>query len=448
MNYDIYNSVFSHRYGSEEMRKIFGEQHKYEIWRKIWVALATAQAEIGKVSKEELEDLVKNQNNINIDRILEIEKETRHDVVAGIREFAEVAKVGGGKIHLGATSMDINDNGDILKMNEALAIIETKLKGVLGEFKNKIDQYADMVCIGFTHLQPAEPTTVGYRMAFYAQDLLSDLKLLEFIKTNIKGKGMKGAVGTGASYDRGVDEKVMEILGIEGALVTSQIVSRQMEYWVLTLLSSIANSLAKFAGDLRILQSPLFGEWSEPFAEKQVGSSAMPFKRNPINAEKLCSLARFITQTVPVVIGNQAVSYLERTLDDSANRRIVIPEAFLACDEVLETANKLIGGLVINEKKITHNLSQYAPFAATERIILEAVKLGADRQKMHELIRDISMQAWSEIQDGKENRILELLMEQEEIKKLFDKSELEKLFDVSGHVGDAPERARKCAKII
>lgn len=441
MDYDIYNSVFSYRYGSEEMRRVFSERHKYEIWRKVWVALAKAQNKAGLVSKAELDDLVKNQNKIKIERIYEIEKETKHDVVAAIREFAEVAKIGGGKIHLGATSMDINDNGDVIKIKEAIEIIEGKLKNLMKLFALQIEKYAETPCIGYTHLQTAEPTTIGYRLANYAQDLMDNYKYCQFIKENIKGKGMKGAVGTGASYTKGIDEAVMTQLGLKSALVSNQIVSRQMEYWVLTWLSSIGNTLAKFSADLRILQSTNFGEWSEPFAEKQVGSSAMPFKRNPINSEKICSLSRYITKLVPVAIENQALSYLERTLDDSANRRIIIPEVFLALDEILETANKLISGLVINLERVQANLMQYAPFAATEKIILESVKRGANRQEMHELIREVTVK-------NKGDKIKELLYENKIIKKLFTQKEFDKLFDVMGHVGDAPERAKKCAKML
>ena len=448
MNFDIYNSVFSYRYGSCEMRKVFGERHKYEIWRKIWVALAKAQNKDGLVSKKELDDLIKHQNKINIERIYEIEKETKHDVVAAIREFAEVAKIGGGKIHLGATSMDINDNGDVLKMKEALDLIENKLKNLMKLFAKQIVKYADTPCIGYTHLQTAEPTTIGYRLANYAQDLFDDYKYCQFIKDNIKGKGMKGAVGTGASYTKGIDEAVMTQLGLKSALISNQIISRQMEYWVMTWLSSIANTLARFSADLRILQSTNFGEWSEPFAEKQVGSSAMPFKRNPINSEKICSLSRYITKLVPVAIENQALSYLERTLDDSANRRIIIPEVFLALDEIMITETKIIEGLVINKERVERNLIQYAPFAATEKVILESVKRGANRQEMHELIREISMRVWSEIQLGEKNNMQELLYQNKVINKLFEKEEFEKLFDVTKHVGEAPERARRCAKML
>ncbi|HRS22723.1 MAG TPA: adenylosuccinate lyase [Candidatus Woesebacteria bacterium] len=430
LDFSEYLSVFSWRYGSKDMRVIFGEKHKYELWRKIWVALAKAQFKAKLVSKRELDDLVRNQNKINISRIFEIEKETKHDVVAAIREYAEEAKIGGGKIHLGATSMDITDNTDILKIKEALIIIEERLKKVLKEFKEKIECYADVPCLGLTHLQPAEPTTVGYRLAFYAQDLLNDLKFLKFVQKNLRGKGMKGAVGTGASYQRGIEKAVMESLGLKAFLISSQVYPRKIDYWLLAMLAGIGSSLAKFSADLRILQSPMLGEWSEPLTEKQVGSSAMPFKRNPINAEKICSLARYLLFLTPVALENNSLSYLERTLDDSANRRIIIPEAFLTAEEILITAEKLINGLVINEDKIRDNLRQYAPFAAMEMTLIDAVKQGADRQKAHEAIRKRAMKAWEAVQRGEKNPLPDEFLK------------------VKKHLGQAPTRARKCAKMI
>src|SRR3989338_7615858 len=246
-NHSNYESAFSWRYGSEQMRIIWSEENKYKIWRKIWVELARAQHKEGLVGKEELEDLEKHQDNLDIERIWEIEKDTRHDVVAAIKEFAEKAKIGGGKIHLGATSMDISDNAEVLKMKEALNIIENELAILLKVFGKKIEKYADFVCIWYTHLQPAEPTTLGYRFAFYAQDLLLDLELLQFVKKNLKSKGIKGAVGTSASFVKLLDEKkaeemergVLEELGIEAFEVTNQTSPRKIEVWLGNLLASL-----------------------------------------------------------------------------------------------------------------------------------------------------------------------------------------------------------------
>ncbi len=459
-NFDFSNyiSPFTWRYGSDEMRQIFSEKHKYQIWRKIWLALAQTEYEAGLVSSQELKDLQRNEKNIDIDRILEIEKETKHDVVAAIKEFAEKAKIGGGKIHLGATSMDIVDNTDMLRIKEALVLVENKTKNVLSLFSNLVKKYATLPCIGYTHLQPAEPTTVGYRLAFYAQDLLSSLEYISFAKKNIKGKGMKGAVGTAASYNallRGnkmtvdqFEQKIMKQLGLEPVLISSQVYPRQYDFIVLNCLAHITSALAKFAGDLRILQSPNFGEWSEPFGKKQVGSSAMPFKKNPIASENICSLARYVASLPNVALENASLSYLERTLDDSANKRIIISEGFLATDQILMSAEKIISGLVINEKRIAFNLAQYAPFAASEAILIETVKKGANRQEMHEILRTISLTAWQKIQEGQPNPMEELLLNNKQIKKYLGKAELKKLLDVRNHIGDAPERTLKLINLI
>jgi len=456
-----YISPFTWRYGSKDMRHIFSEQHKYELWRKVWISLARVQNKAGLVSDEELKDLEQFAEDIDIEKILENEKDTKHDVVAAIREYAQKAKVGGGKVHLGLTSMDVVDNTEGMRNKEALELVEGKVLELLKLFGEKIEKYADTVCLGYTHLQPAEPTTVGYRFAFYAQDLLMDLKLLRFVQNLPLGKGIKGAVGTQASFAALFDgentmktsplemeTEVMRMLGIRPVEVSSQVYTRKIDYLVLTVLASISSSVAKFAADLRILQSPTIGEWSEPFGSKQVGSSAMPFKKNPINSEKICSLARMVTQMPPVALENATHSYLERTLDDSANRRIVTPEAFLAVDEILLTAAKLVEGMVVNEKRIAFNLLQFAPFVASEGILMEAVKKGASRQDMHEVLKDTAMKAWEVVQNGQENPMAELLKSNQDITKYVPVLEIEKQLDVTGHIGTAPQRARKIATEI
>lgn len=450
MDFKNYTSVFSYRYGSPEMREIFSEANKYRLWRRIWVEMARAQNKEGLVSKEELKDLEDHQEDIDIERALEIEKETGHDVVAAIREFAEIAKIGGGKIHFGATSMDIVDNADSIRAKEALQIIEDKLVKLLREFSKKIERYADLPCMAYTHLQPAEPTTLGYRFAMYAQDLLWDLELLRLVNSRLKTKGFKGAVGTQASYKKLVGEKVghfenelMEKLGLEAALIAGQTAPRKMDYFISVVLSSIAQSLYKFAFDLRILQSPNFGELSEPFGKTQVGSSAMPFKKNPVKSEQICSLARLVLNLSGTASENASLSLLERTLDDSANRRVYMPEMFLAVDEILNSATKIISGLVVNEAKIQENLERYATFSATEEIIIEAVKNGADRQEMHEILREVSMEAWSLVSVGEENPLLDLLMKREEVLEFVGIEKLEKIIDPQNHLGTAPERAKK-----
>lgn len=456
--YTNYQSPFSWRYGSEEMRQIFSEQHKYELWRSVWVALATIQHKAGLVSNEELADLQKHEHNLDIKRILEIEKDTKHDVVAAIKEFSEKCIVGGGKIHFGATSMDISDNAETLRIREALHVVQQKVGELLLLFSAQMIDKAQDVCMGYTHLQPAEPTTVGYRLAFYAQDLLIDYQHIKSLLDGLKGKGLKGAVGTRASYQEllegtslsaeDLDALVMKHIGLESVLIATQVSTRKYDYLVATVLASVASSMAKFASDLRILQSPAFGEWSEPFGNKQVGSSAMPFKKNPVNSEKICSLARYVTQLPPVLLENATLSHLERTLDDSANRRIVISELFLAVDEIMETSQKIVKGLVFHTERIHYNLNQFAPFSATESILIALVKRGADRQVMHELLKTLSLASWEDVQKGKHNPMIKLLEQSEEIKKFIPTKELKELFDVSKHVGDVEMRIKKLAKQI
>lgn len=454
----MYRSPFSWRYGSKEMRYIFSEEHKYLLWRKIWVALAQAEYEAGLLTLKELRDIQKNEANIDIARILEIEKETKHDVVAAIKEFAEKTAVGGGKIHLGATSMDVVDNADSIKMKEALLLIDKGVVELLTHFSGLIRTHATHPCMGYTHLQPAEPTTVGYRLALYAQDLLLVHDQLSFVLGAIRGKGMKGAVGTSAGYHallkgskmnvQELETMVMKSVGIEPALIATQVYPRQYDYLVISTLAMLGAVLAKFAGDLRLLQSPPIGEWSEPFGKNQVGSSAMPFKKNPIQAENICSLARFVSTLPNVLLGNATHSYLERTLDDSANKRIVMPETFLAVDHMLLTAKGILSGLVINEKRIAINLNLYSPFSATEAILMEGTKRGANRQELHEALREVSMKAWGEVQEGKKNRMKELVVASKYIMGFIPKKEIERLFNVSTHIGNAPDRALLLVKQI
>ncbi len=452
-DYSTFLSPFTWRYGSKEMRHIWSETNKRKIWRSIWVALAQAQNKQGLVTKEELNDLIVHQNEIDIDASHKIEQEIHHDLMAEIKVFASQAKIGGGKIHLGATSMDIEDNADAIREKESLIIIEQKLQNLLSVFAQKIDKYKDTVCMAYTHLQPAEPTTLGYRFAFYAQDLLNDQKFLRFAKNELKGKGLKGAVGTSASYAslltaqkvKAMEDAVMQELGIDKVDIASQTAPRKLEFFVASALSSISQSLYKFAFDLRLMQSPGIGEWQEPFGQKQVGSSAMPFKKNPIKAEQICSLARLVFHLAEVIRDNAAHTLLERTLDDSANRRIVLPEMFLAVDNILDSATKILEGLIINEKKIEKNLELYGPFAATERIMMEAVKKGANRQDMHEVIRELSMIAWEEIQQNGQNPLTKLLISDTRITAFIDANTLKTFLNPKTHIGLA---SQKCTEFL
>ncbi len=454
MDFENYQSPYSWRYGSKPMRRIWSEHNKRLIWRKLWVALAEAQAEFGLVNDEQISDLKAQAGNIDIRRALEIEAEIHHDLMAEIKTFAEQCPIGGRILHLGATSMDIVDNTDALRVKQSIRVIQIILTKLLVELLTLVEKYADTPIIALTHIQPAEPSTLGYRFAVYAQDLLTDWEYLASLDAVYKGKGFKGAVGTAAAYTDliGLDnfelfERLLSRkIGLEFFPIATQTYTRKQDYHLLHILASIGSTLYKFAFDLRILQSPPFGEWSEPFKEKQVGSSAMPFKRNPINAEKINSLGRMLAQMPRIAWDNAAHSLFERTLDDSANRRSLLPEAFLITDEMLTVTHKLIKGLVINSHALSANLQTYAPFAATEKILMLAVKRGGDRQELHELIREHSMVAWQEIQEGAGNPLSRRLMEDQKILSYLSSEEIQQMLDLQAHTGIAAERAKQISK--
>jgi adenylosuccinate lyase len=455
-DFETYLSPFTWRYGTPAMRRLWSEQNKRLLWRKIWVALAEVQSEYGLVTPEQVADLRAHMTEIDLPRALEIEAEIQHDLMAEVRVFAAQSPVGGGIIHLGATSMDIEDNADALRLRTALDLVLESIKPLLRTLSLLIEKYADLPLMAFTHLQPAEPSTLGYRFAMYAQDLLKDYQVIREQGLGIRGKGFKGAVGTGAAYAEliGVEKlpefekKLSEKLNLPFYPVASQVYPRKQDYDVVSALAGLGASLYKFAFDLRLLQSPPLGELSEPFGEKQVGSSAMPFKRNPIRAEKINSLARYLAALPRIAWDNAAHSLLERTLDDSANRRIFLPEAFLATDELLRTANSLLKGLRVDEAAIARNLTIYGPFAATERVLMALVKSGADRQEMHERIRSHAMKAWEAVRAGEENPLASLLCKDAIMTEYLSEEELRRLMDARSHLGDAPERAREMAKTI
>jgi adenylosuccinate lyase len=455
-DFSSYQSPFSWRYGSTQMRSNWSEEHKRIIWRKIWVALAEVQSGYNLVRPEQVADLRAHINEINLPRALEIETELQHDLMAEVHTFAEQATLGGGIIHFGATSMDVEDNADALRLREGLDLILASLRELLGSLARLIIEHANTPLIAFTHIQPAEPSTLGYRMAQYAQDLLSDLETLHAIRQAIKGKGFKGAVGTGASYAEllGVGElanfesQLSTLLDLPFYPVATQTYPRKQDYTILAALAGLGQSLYKMAFDLRLLQSPPIGELSEPFGSKQVGSSAMPFKRNPIRSEKIDSLGRYLAQLPRVAWDNAAHSLLERTLDDSANRRTILPEAFLAADEMLKTARAIIGGLRVDERAMARNLAIYGPFAATERVLMAAVKAGASRQDMHERIREQAMQAWESIRNAEPNPLAHNLAQDPDILKFLSMSQVQELMNYAAHLGDAPLRATQLAERI
>lgn len=454
-DHEDYLSPLTWRYGSAEMRRVWSEAEKRRLLRRFWVALASAQAEAGLVTPEQVADLVAHQDHIDIDRATEIEAEIRHDLMAEIRTYAEQCPVGGSIIHLGATSMDALDNVDALRLQRGLDLILARLRELLTALVERMDAEADTTSMAFTHIQPAEPTTVGYRLAQYAQDFLADWADLTRLRGEIRGKGLKGAVGTGASYTellhgtgwtaRQLENAVLARLGLEAFEVATQTYPRRQDLNIMHGLSGLAAGLHKFAFDLRLLQSPPIGEWSEPFGAKQVGSSAMPFKRNPIVAENVDSLTRLVAALPRVAWDNAALSLLERTLDDSANRRLFLPEAFLLLDEALLRATRLVTGLRIWPGPIARNVAAYGLFAATERVLMTAVKRGGDRQELHEVIREHSMTAWAAVQAGEANPLRSAMAQDPRITHFVAAAELDELLDATGHVGDAPERTRRLA---
>lgn len=456
--HDTFLSPFTWRYGSDPMRKIWSLTRQRQLWRQIWVALAEAQSKVGLVSTEQVEDLRNHQNDINIARANEFEADLHHDLMAEVHTYAEQCPIGGGIIHLGATSMDIEDNADAMRLQQSTSLILENLRVLLKCLANQIQAHADTVCMAFTHIQPAEPTTIGYRLAFYAQDLLEDYLMLKTLHENIRGKGFKGAVGTSASYGQllegseyshsDIESHVMQVLDLPAYDVTHQTYTRRQDWQIVSTLSGISMTISKFAFDLRIMQSPPIGEWNEPFGKKQIGSSAMPFKRNPIHSENINSLARIVATLPRILWDDAANSLLERTLDDSGNRRVVLPQAFLVTDEILKRATRLISGLNFNLERIQHNLDVYGVFAATERVLMEATKKGGNRQELHEVIRQHSLVAWQAIQTGNPNPLRNNIMKEEAITAYLEPDEIRELLQANTYVGDAPIRARMLVEKI
>lgn len=451
-------SPFTWRYGTDAMRRVWSMEHQRRIWRRIWVALAATQHEVGLVDAAAVEDLRAHVDDVDLARAAAIEADIRHDVMAEVRAYAEQCPIGGGILHLGATSMDVQDNADALRLGEALDLLLKAMEGLARAFVVKIEQYADSPTMGFTHLQPAEPTTTGYRLAQTGQDLLADLTELRAVRDRLVGKGFKGAAGTSASYAQLLagtgwttgrfETALMRRLGLPASPVATQTVPRKQEFQLVSALAGLAQTLYRFAFDLRILQSPVIGEWSEPFGAHQVGSSAMPFKRNPIDAENIGSMARHLAALPRVLWDNAAHNLLERTLDDSANRRSVLPEAFLIADELVRRATRVVTDLRIDTDASARLMSVYGPFAATERLLMEAVKSGGDRQELHECIREHSLRAWAAIRTGGDNPLVDGLVADPVLLALLDANAIRGALVADDYLGDAPLRARTLARAL
>src|SRR3972149_5160807 len=448
-DYETYLSPFSWRYASLGMRRLWSETNKRRLWRSIWVELAEVQAEFGLLHVDQVADLRAHAEQVDINRALEIEAEIQHDLMAELKAFAEQCPLGGGALHLGATSTDIEDNADALRVRQSLDLILENLCSLLLLFAERIEAWVETPLIAFTHLQPAEPSTLGYRLAQYAQDLLSDWDDLRRVRRHLRGKGFKGAVGSGASYAELIgaqnlaefETRLSTRLSLPFFRVTTQTYPRKQDYQVISALAGLGATLHKFAFARRRRQSPPIGELAEPFGRSQVGSSAMPFKRNPINAEKIDSLARALAQMPRLAWDNAAHSLLERTLDDSANRRALLPEAFLITDELLQVSGRIMTGMKVNPSALERNLERYGPFAGTERVLLALSRAGADRQEMHERLRLHSMAAWQAVQSGEANPLADFVCADEIFRQYLSGSELQDLMAASRHTGDALRRA-------
>jgi adenylosuccinate lyase len=416
---DFYSSPLAERYASGEMLALWSPHRRHATWRRIWLALAEAEYELGAdIPPAAIKAMQMHLDDIDFARVAEYERQTRHDVMAHVKAFGDVAPAARAYIHYGATSADITDNADLILMRDGLRILRQKLVRALGALRAFAREWRDEPTLGYTHLQPAQPTTVGKRATLWMEDLVLDFRDLEHVDQTLPFRGIKGTTGTQASFlrvfegDHGkvieLDRRVTEAMGFGRSLaVTGQTYTRKLDAKVLGVLAGIAASAAKFASDIRMLQA--FGEIEEPFEREQVGSSAMAYKRNPMRSERINSLARFVLSLEPNANQTHSVQYFERTLDDSANRRLSIPEAFLATDAILILVNNIVRGLQVHPARIRRRLDDEIPFMATEEIIVAAVKGGGDRQDAHETIRKHSMDARAQVSNGHPNDLLDRL---------------------------------------
>ncbi|MBC5786864.1 MULTISPECIES: adenylosuccinate lyase [Clostridiaceae] len=418
MGRDVYESPFCTRYASKEMQHIFSPDMKFKTWRKLWVALARAEHNLGlPVSEEQVKELEAHVDTINYEVAEQREKLVRHDVMSHVYAYGEQCPNAKGIIHLGATSCYVGDNTDVIIMREALYVVKRKLVNVIAKLAKFANQYKDMPCLAYTHLQPAQLTTVGKRATLWMNELLMDLEELEFRIKNLKLLGSKGTTGTQASFVelfdgdtdkiKALEQSIAEEMGFSGVVpVSGQTYSRKVDYNIVSTLSAIAQSAMKFSNDLRILQN--FKEMEEPFETNQIGSSAMPYKRNPMRSERITSLARYVMIDALNPAFTAGTQWFERTLDDSANKRIAVAEAFLGIDAILNILLNITDGLVVYPKVIHQRVMKELPFMATENIMMEAVKKGGDRQELHEKLRQHSIAAGKVVKEqGGENDLIE-----------------------------------------
>ena len=458
MSNDRYVSPLSERYASKEMQYIFSPDKKFRTWRRLWVALAETEMELGLsqdgkpvITQEQIDELKEHLDDINYDVAKEREKQVRHDVMSHVYAYGQQCPKAAGIIHLGATSCYVGDNTDIIVMAEALQLVKKKLVNVIDELAKFADKYKELPTLAFTHFQPAQPTTVGKRATLWLQELMLDLSDMDYMIGQQKLLGCKGTTGTQASFlelfngdhekVRQIDKKIAEKMGFEACYpVSGQTYSRKVDSRVLNVLSGIAQSAHKFSNDIRLLQH--LKEIEEPFEKNQIGSSAMAYKRNPMRSERIASLSNYVMADALNPAFTAATQWFERTLDDSANKRVSVPEAFLAIDGILDLYLNVVDGLVVYDKVIYQRFMKEIPFMATENIMMDAVKRGGNRQELHELIREYSMQAGATVKkEGKENNLVDLIAADPAFG--MTKEEIEAILEPKNFVGRAPEQTEE-----
>ena len=447
MSNDRYTSPLSERYASKEMQYIFSPDKKFRTWRKLWIALAETEKELGlDITEEQIEELKAHADDINYDVAKEREKVVRHDVMSHVYAYGKQCPNAKGIIHLGATSCYVGDNTDIILMSEALEIVRKKLINVIAELAKFADAHKNLPTLAFTHFQPAQPTTVGKRATLWMQEFMMDLEDLEYVKGSLKLLGSKGTTGTQASFlelfdgdqetiDK-IDPMIAKKMGFETCYpVSGQTYSRKVDTRVVNVLAGIAASAHKMSNDIRLLQH--LKEIEEPFEKSQIGSSAMAYKRNPMRSERIASLSRYVMVDAMNPAITSATQWFERTLDDSENKRLSVPEGFLAIDGILDLCLNVVDGLVVYPKVIEKRLMSELPFMATENIMMDAVKAGGDRQELHERIRELSMEAGRNVKEkGLDNNLLELIAADPAFNLSLE--ELQKTMDPAKYVGRAP----------
>ena len=458
MSTDRYTSPLSERYASREMQYIFSQDMKFRTWRRLWIALAETEKELGlNITQEQIDELKAHADDINYDVARAREKEVRHDVMSHVYAYGVQCPKAKGIIHLGATSCYVGDNTDIIVMTEALKLVQKKLVNVIAELSKFADKYKDQPTLAFTHFQPAQPTTVGKRATLWTQEFMMDLEDLEYVLGTIKLLGSKGTTGTQASFlelfegDQETIDKIDPMIAAKMGFrecypVSGQTYSRKVDTRVVNVLAGIAASAHKMSNDIRLLQH--LKEVEEPFEKSQIGSSAMAYKRNPMRSERIASLSRYVMVDALNPAITSATQWFERTLDDSANKRLSVPEGFLAIDGILDLCLNVVDGLVVYPKVIEKHMMAELPFMATENIMMDAVKAGGDRQELHERIRELSMEAGRNVKvEGKDNNLLELIAADPAFNLTLE--ELQKTMDPKKYVGRAKEQTESfIAKVV